>query len=290
MAQRGLQGQILHTRQQATAQDEYNYASQRDWRVILSLAPGANYLYRAQDPGIMLPLVDTDGVVFPYTPQVQVQYTANYDTSDITHSNYKIFQYKNSYVDSVTITGDFTAQDTYEANYMLAVIHFFRTITKMFYGQDSNPVNGTPPPLCYIFGLGEYQFNKHPIAITGFTYNLPNDVDYIRADVGSSAVLSRGAQASSFRFQSTSNPSNIRLGSSDVSPGGFKPPPVWEGTREGNSVGSIQPTYVPTKMQIQISAVPIVSRLDIASRFSLKDYATGKLMLGSRNGKGGGIW
>jgi hypothetical protein len=290
MAQRGLQGQILNTRQQATAQDEYNYASQRDWRVVLSLAPQANYLYRAQDPGILLPLVDTDGVVFPYTPQVQVQYTANYDTSDIVHSNYKIFQYKNSYVDSVNITGEFTAQDTYEANYLLAVIHFFRSVTKMFYGQDSNPVNGTPPPLCYIFGLGEYQFNKHPIAITGFTYNLPNDVDYIRADVGSSSGLSSGSQISNFRFQSTSNPSNLRLGSAGVEPGGFAPPPAWEGIRNGNSQGSIQPTYVPTKMQIQISAIPIVSRLDISSRFSLKDYATGNLMLGARNSKGGGIW
>lgn len=281
MAQRGLQGEVLHTRQQATAQDQYNYASIRDWRVVLSLAPGADYLYAARDPGILKPLQDTDGVVFPYTPQISVQYTANYDPSEIPHSNYKIYQYKSSGVDSVQITGDFTAQDTYEANYLLAVIHFFRSMTKMFYGQDSNPRNGTPPPLCYIFGLGEYQFNRHPIAITGFTYNLPNDVDYIRATVDGQAAY-RDA-VSSFTGQSTK-----RL--TGVDPGGEPESPIWTGDRETNSGGVFQPTYVPTKMQIQISAVPIVSRLDISSRFSLKDYATGDLLLGNQNPRGGGIW
>ncbi len=288
MAQRGLQGEILHTRQQATAQDKYNYTSLRDWRVVLSLAPGANYLYKAPNPGILRPLTDTDGVVFPYTPQIQVQYTANYDTSDITHSNYKIYQYKNSSVDTVTITGDFTAQDTYEANYVLAVIHFFRSVTKMFYGQDSNPQNGVPPPLCYIFGLGEYQFNRHPIAVTGFTYNLPNDVDYIRASANLGA--DPFTPVSNFTVQSTSNPQNIRLSSSNVEPGGQPPMPMWEGSRSSNFAPTQQPTYVPTKMQIQISAVPIVSRLDISSRFSLKDYATGDLLLGAQSGRGGGIW
>lgn len=288
MAQRGLQGEILHTRQQATAQDQYNYNNLRDWRVVLSLAPGSNYLYNSPNPGILKPLTDTDGVVFPYTPQIQVQYTANYDTSDITHSNYKIFQYKNSSVDSVTITGDFTAQDTYEANYVLAVIHFFRSVTKMFYGQDSNPQNGTPPPLCYIFGLGEYQFNKHPIAITGFTYNLPNDVDYIRAS--NDPAADPFTPVSNFTTQNLSNPKNIRLSSSGVEPGAQPPMPQWEGSRGSNFAPTQQPTYVPTKMQIQISAVPIVSRLDISSRFSLKDYATGDLLLGAQSGRGGGIW
>ena len=48
----------------------------------------------------------------------------------------------------------FTAQATFEANYMLAVIHFFRSVTKMFYGQDWQ--RGAPPPLVFLSGLGEY--------------------------------------------------------------------------------------------------------------------------------------
>ena len=51
----------------------------------------------------------------------------------------------------------------------------------MFYGQDQNPRNGTPPPLVYLNGLGTFQFDNHPLAVTNFTYSLPNEVDYIRA-------------------------------------------------------------------------------------------------------------
>ena len=281
MALRGLQGDITHTRQQATAQNQYNYAALNDWRVVLSLAPGANYLYKSENPGILKPLQETDGVVFPYTPQISVTYSATYDPTIITHSNYKIFQYNGSFVDNVQITGDFTAQDTYEANYLLAVIHFLRSVTKMFYGQDQEPTNGTPPPLCYLYGLGEYQFNKHPLAVTGFTYNLPNDVDYVRASIDAQATL-RDA-VSSFTAQNTR-----RL--QGVNPGGTPPDPQWTGDRESNSGGVQQPTYVPTKIQIQIQAVPIVSRLDLSSRFSLKDYATGDLLRGNQNPRGGGIW
>lgn len=282
-ASQGLQGQILHTRQTATAQDQYNYASLKDWRVVLSLAPQANYLYRAPNPGILSPLAATDGVVFPYTPQVQVQYTANYDQTDITHSNYKIYQYKNSNVDSVSITGDFTAQDTFEANYLLAVIHFFRSVTKMFYGQDENPNRGTPPPLCYLYGLGTFQFNNHPLVITSFNYTLPNDCDYIRASVDPAAQ--ENTPLTSFTA------SNTRLNNSYIQPGGLPPPPEWAASRGQNYQGVQQPTYVPTKMQIQIQAIPMMSRLDLAKNFSLRDFATGQLLLGTERGEqGGGIW
>lgn len=283
MAQyRGLEGEILHARQQATGQDLYNYSSLQDWRIVLSLAPGAAYLYRATDPGILKPLQDTDGVVFPYTPTINVVYTASYDPTEIIHSNYKIYQYKSSSIDTISITGQFTAQDTYEANYVLAVIHFFRSVTKMFYGQDEDPKNGTPPPLCYIYGYGEYQFNKHPIAITSFNYSLPNDVDYIRA--------TPKALATTRDITSFSGQSSARFRLTDVDPGGTPPSPVWTGDREFNSGGVGEPTYVPTALQIQLTAIPIVSRLDISNRFSLKDYATGNLLRGSQNADGGGIW
>jgi hypothetical protein len=287
---RGLQGQISQTRQQSTAQDQYNYAALRDWRVKLSLAPGSSgYMYKSPNPGILAPLAETDGVIFPYTPQIAVQYSANYDPTEITHSNYKIFQYKSSSVDSISITGDFTAQDTYEANYMLAVIHFFKSMTKMFYGNDQDPINGTPPPLCYIYGLGEFQFNRHPIAITGFNYSLPNDVDYIRASVSANSM---DAEDSAARARFANNPTNLRTASSGISPGGLPMPPEWSLLKgNGAAPGSVEPTYVPTRLQIQINAIPIVSRQDISQNFSLRDYASGELLKGSqREDQGGGIW
>jgi len=130
---KGLQGATDEARAQQITQDAENAKTQGDWRVRLSLAPSAGYLYKAQNPGILAPLQKTDGVIFPYLPQIQVTYAAHYDPAELTHSNYKIFQYKSSSVDQISITCDFTAQDTAEANYLLAVIHFFRSVTKMFW-------------------------------------------------------------------------------------------------------------------------------------------------------------
>ena len=281
---KGLTAAEAATAGAATAQD--NSKSPGDWRVRLSLAPGANYLYKSTSPpGILLPLRETDGVIFPYTPNIQVSYAAHYDPAELTHSNYKIFQYKNSSVDSISITCEFTAQDTAEANYLLAVIHFFKSVTKMFYGQDGNPFRGTPPPLCYLTGLGQFQFDQHPLAITGFTYALPTDVDYIRASSTGTTVA--GGTTPSGGTDPYPDVISRRLAAANVQAAAAPKPPSFNFTAATNT----QSTYVPTKMQIAITAVPIVSRADISKEFSLKDYATGALLQGSkRPGGGGGIW
>lgn len=280
----GLQGEIAQTRSQATAQDINNYKQLNDWRVKLRLAPGSYYLYNSPNPGILYPLSMTQGVIFPYTPSIQVQYTANYDNADLIHANYKVPQYKSSSVDNITVTGNFTAQDTNEANYVLAVIHFFRSMTKMFYGQDNNPKAGTPPPLCYLTGLGEYQFNNHPMAITGFTYTLPDNVDYIRATINETGTNGEnlfGPGQSNFIYKNLSNAQNARRDASKIGPGGANPPPSWDadyGSMTDNSNSA--PTYVPTQIQLAITCIPVLSRFNISNKFSLQKYGTGSLVKG----------
>ena len=167
---------------QATIQARYKQPGNQDWRVRLSLAPGAQYLYNdGNKRSILAPLAadgGTDGVIFPYTPNITTAYTANYEQYDLIHSNYRGVFYKNSRVGDIQVRGMFTAQDTTEANYLLAVIHFFRSVTKMFYGQDEQ--RGAPPPICLLNGFGGYQFSDHPVVVSSFNYTLPNDVDYIR--------------------------------------------------------------------------------------------------------------
>lgn len=277
----GLGAATNQARSTATAQDTANFQTKQDWRVRLSLAPSATYLYKAENPGILKPLKDTDGVIFPYLPTVNVTYMASYDPQELTHSNYKAYQYRSSSVEQVQIAGDFTAQDTAEANYMLAVIHFFRSVTKMFYGQDQNPKPGTPPPLVFLYGLGDFQFNAHPLVVTSFNYSLPNDVDYIRA---SAPTLAAGVSTAGYTTASNStSPTNTRLNAARLNTGGTAAPPQFQ--TDSNS----QPTYVPTKMQIQITALPMVTRNDISNNFSLKQYATGALLRGTQN-KRAGIW
>ena len=280
----GLQGSVNNARAQQITQDAENAKTQGDWRVRLSLAPSAGYLYKAQNPGILKPLQKTDGVIFPYVPQIQVSYAAHYDPAELTHSNYKIFQYKNSSVDQISITCDFTAQDNDEANYLLAVIHFFRSATKMFYGQDEIPKPGTPPPLCYLSGMGEFQFDRHPLVISSFNYSLPNDVDYIRA--GSPTLLS-GVSSTGYDNGNDvvidDGTSGRRLQVNGLNFGGNESAPNFQ------KATNTQPTYVPTKIQISVIAYPIVTRNDISNKFSLTEYATGSLLQGSKR-SGGGIW
>jgi hypothetical protein len=279
----------------AKTEDKAPFKQKEDWRVRLSLAPSANYLYR--DPAIkssdlLYPLKETDGIVFPYLPTVSTAHKANYDPTELAHSNYKLYFYKNSSVDDVTITADFTAQDTSEANYMLAVIHFLKSATKMFYGQDgkAGPRAGTPPPLCYLSGFGAFQYDAHPLLITSFTYTLPNDVDYIRA--GSKETWSGQSSMNPFGTDEKNRTglgavvsaiSDLRMALGGLRKGAAPPAPKFK------SLANSEATYVPTKLSITISAVPVVTRNDISNKFSLHDYATGSLLRGSKR-SGGGIW
>jgi hypothetical protein len=279
---KGISTAVNNTRATATKDDSESSNQQKDWRVKLSLAPKADYLYKvAKDQaGILNPLQTTDGVIFPYTPGISVTYSAGYDASDPIHSNYKVYQYKGSSVDTVTISADFTAQDTTEATYLLAVIHFFRSVTKMFYGQDQNPNAGVPPPLCYLTGFGAYTFDNHPLVVTNFTYSTPTDVDYIRAG---SQTNQPGVNISQQKpALNTFAPNVVRTSMSGLQ---LKVPNF----QTQNSLINSNATYVPTKIQLQITCIPIVTRNDISNKFSLREYSTGALLRGSIR-SGGGIW
>lgn len=262
----------------STQTSQYNNG---DWRVKISLAPQSDYLYNAVGPppnanaGILEPLRATDGVIFPYTPQIQTAYKATYTPKVLTHSNYTGQFYQGSTVDPLTITGIFTAQDTAEANYLLAVIHFFRSVTKMFYGQDAE--RGSPPPLVYLTGLGQNQFMEHTGVIGNFDYTLPADVDYIRAKVSPNTVDFSTQRPRQSSTTTNVSPSKQRLSTAGLTSGGL--PPSYFATQSPNLGASI-PTYVPTKMTITISLIPIQTRHQLSQQFSLKGFATGDLLRG----------
>lgn len=267
--------------QKALREGRQTQAQSSDWRVKLQLAPNSTYLYNAvpypgnpaSGPGLMAPLKDTDGVIFPYTPAIDTAYKANYDPYDLTHSNYRGYFYKNSYVDAINIRAQFTAQDTTEANYLLAVIHFFRSATKMFYGNDQQ--RGAPPPLVYLSGYGNFQFNNHPCVISQFNYQLPPDVDYIRSQ--SALSVNTNMIGNRIRNPIANNPLSYitnRMLNSNLLPGAldFRP-----------TLGNLpitDPTYVPTKMEISISLLPIQSRAQISNNFSVREFASGNLLKG----------
>lgn len=273
------QAGLFNARNQQGTASASRQQDSSDWRVKLSLAPGANYLY--QDPNLapdspLRPLLTSNGILFPYTPSIDTSYHATYDQVDLPHSNWRGYFYKNSYSGPLSIKCIFTAQDTFEANYVLAVIHFFRSVTKMFYGQDSQ--RGCPPPLVFLTGLGQYQFNNHPLLVQDFTYSLPPDVDYIRAgipaQVGLNLAQRRALQgpSTSSLFSGAQRLMNVFL------PKGATP----AGARNAGSfnLGGNSPTYVPTKIDISVTLLPVQSRQQMSQQFSLQKFASGELLKG----------
>ena len=263
--------------EQAAIQAEFQTPANGDWRVRLRLAPGATYLYKDADNKLLAPLAASDGVVFPYMPSIGTTYTANYDQTDLVHSNYKGYFYRNSAVDAVSITGKFTAQDTFEANYMLAVIHFFRSVTKMFYGQDWQ--RGAPPPLVFLSGLGEYQFNNHPCVVNSFNYSLPADVDYIRTKPNNYNVNLSSRETKPISGPFSEIQSVIQRLKNAALPKGAQRPQPEQGLVTAQSVNNTQnSTYVPTSLDITITLLPIQTRKQISQGFSVQEFSKGTLL------------
>jgi len=274
------QATLDNARKQSALQAQRKQGNDTDWRFRISLAPLSTYLYNAVDEsgqpaaGILEPLRKTNGVIFPYTPTITTSYQATYDSYNLTHSNYRGFFYQGSSVADIQITATFTAQDTAEAEYLLAAIHFFRSATKMFYGAN-DAFAGAPPPLVYCRGFGEFQFNLHPCVIGTFNYVLPNDVDYIRArskNINGTSLLQRRDRASL--------PTNAvsgalaRLSAAGVPKGAIPAPP------SPPSLGLADATYVPTKVDLTLVLHPIQSREQVSKQFNMKQFANGDLLKG----------
>ena len=266
-------GQVFQAQNQETNTSLSQMPLNTDWRVVLRLAPTATYLYNDANPGLLAPLKATNGVIFPYTPQISTAYKANYTPYDLTHSNYRGYFYQNSYTDQINLTATFTAQSTADAAYVLAVIHFFRSVTKMFYGQDAQ--RGSPPPLVFLSGLGDYQFNNHPCLVSQFNYTLPADVDYISS--GSPNNLGLNLQPLQNLYSTTLNalsPTVTRLAAAFLPPGAQNALPAPLQSLLNN------PTYVPSKIDISLTLLPVQSRAQVSQQFSLKNFANGQLIKG----------
>lgn len=146
-----------------------NLANRRDNEVLGAYEPN-NILY---------PLWETEGLIFPYTPKIQTGYVAAYEPTNYVHSIYGYNAYTKSYPKEINLTADFTAQSYQEATYLLAVLHFFKAITKSYFGINPYPKAGTPPPTLLFSYLGEYQFNKTPVIVKEVDYTFESNIDYV---------------------------------------------------------------------------------------------------------------
>ena len=147
-------------------------ADDDDWRVKLSLPSGLNL-----EPNLQNALLRTNGLIFPYTPQIILSHSASYGQVKPTHSNYPFPAYQNSQPDTIQVSGDFVIESEAEGIYWVAAVHYLRSITKMAYGNTSQ--QGSPPPVVQLNGYGDFVLKNVPCVATQFTVDLPMDVDYI---------------------------------------------------------------------------------------------------------------
>ena len=121
-------------------------------------------------------LSDLGGILFPFTPQISVDHSANYSAINAVHSNYNQYFYKNSSVGEIQISGKFVVQSDLDALYVISTIHLGRSLVKMKFGDDK--FAGAPPPVCRLFAHGDYMFNNTPVVVKSFSAEFPDNVDY----------------------------------------------------------------------------------------------------------------
>jgi len=197
---------------------------------------------------LLYPLYETNGIVFPYTPDVQYGKSASYDAFHFTHSNYQYHQYAKTAPTEIQITSQWTAQSNEEGHYLTAALRFLSASSMMEFGKAAKDAgrSGTPPPVLRFNYLGDYMFSNIPVVITNFSYLLEKDVDYV----------------------------GIRLPPGVGIEGEEAPPSV-----TGKTGGRQAPvTYVPTRMILTVQLQVQQNPKKVRENFDLEKFRQGQLV------------
>ncbi len=144
---------------------------ENDWRVKLNCNFG---LFGNAFPRLSA----TNGFVWPYLPTISLSSKANYTQIDPIHNIQPFYGYKNSQIDDIQISGEFSVESELDAEYWIQGTTFLRTATKMFFGQGENA--GSPPVICNLTGYGARVFNSVPVIVKSFSVDFKDDVNYIK--------------------------------------------------------------------------------------------------------------
>jgi hypothetical protein len=236
----------------------------------------------------MYPLVETNGVIWPYTPQISITHNANYATAQLTHSNYPAHFYNYSEVADIQISGEFTVQTPEDGQYLMAAVYFFRSATKMFFGSGANV--GNPPPIVFLDGYGSHYFPHVPCVITAFNHVLPNEADYLSVPISTTSLEDSGATTQTpatpnSYVQDATNVPSLLQSSTQATTDGTKAIVAAGNTLKYNTITTN--TRVPTTSTIAVTLRPMYSRANLHNRFNMADFAQGKLIKDSKTGFGG---
>jgi hypothetical protein len=124
----------------------------------------------------------TNGIVFPFTPNINVSHQVEYSQYDLVHTNYQQNAYGKTRNPAIQVTGMFASQTPEEASYTVGVMHFLRVASKMNFGSK-DPDAGTPPPVLDFTAYGPFNFNKVPVLLGSFNFIYEDNTDYVEVGV-----------------------------------------------------------------------------------------------------------
>lgn len=165
--------------------DEKQLAPSSDTRVRLrAMRDQEAQVYGPTDQdgsNILSILYETDGLLFPYTPTIAVSQEVNYKNISLVHTIGDIDTYHHTPSVGLSVTGSFTVQNQREGRYALAVLHFLRTASKMYFGkQDKDKgLAGLPPPVLIFTGYGNYMFDNLPVILKSHSYTLDKNMNMV---------------------------------------------------------------------------------------------------------------
>jgi len=136
------------------------------------------------------PIIQSNGVVFPYNPTISEGVNIKYDQIDLTHSNEGYYAYRGTDNVRINISNATWTCDTFDnAVYALAVLHFFRAYSFMDFGRGKT---GRPPSPMWFHAYGNYAFNNVPVLMEKADWSFPNDIDYVGIPEPNSPEFQRG--------------------------------------------------------------------------------------------------
>jgi len=220
--------------------------------------------------GLINPLRNTNGMVWMYQPTITYQQGTTYTNIDLVHANTELYAYTRTNALKLTVDGKFSVQNQTEGVYALACIHFLRTVTKMWFGQN-DPNAGTPPPVLLFDAYGDYMFNQLPVIVNDFTIGLPDDVDYV--PISQSYI--------STQMPSTTSGGYNGIPATTISSGtSAQSIPTTANTSALQSGSNLSGNYVwlPAVFNITVSMTVQQTPANLRTVFNLDSFRSGQLM------------
>ena len=129
-----------------------------------------------------------EAVIFTVSPTISERRSADYDAMQLLHHQGQILKYKWTNVRSWGISGKLVSRNSVEAEQNLERLNRLRAWVMPFNGEGTanEPATkswlGAPPPVLILRAYGDKMVGPVPVVIKDYSWEFPNEVDYIETE------------------------------------------------------------------------------------------------------------